>query len=227
MKDWTLIYEGFEPEKEGLREALCTLGNGYFATRGASEESAADGVHYPGTYVAGGYDRLKTEIAGRAVENESLVNMPNWLALTFRIDDGDWFDLSRVEILTYRQELDLRRGVLVRTIRFQDRKGRRTNVSSRRELVRGNGSPFCAGRESCELGSCSIPGPEQPTLGAPRDSRSVTRRDLSKGTNQPIRNTGCRGSANLAISWGSTTGVGMQRPARTRLHRAALHGGCS
>jgi alpha,alpha-trehalase len=132
MKEWTLVYEGFEPGRERLREALCTLGNGYFATRGAAEESATNGAHYPGTYLAGGYDRLKTEIAGRVVENESLVNMPNWLALTFRIDDGDWFDLSRVEILTYRQELDLRRGVLLRTIRFQDRKGRRTNVSSQR-----------------------------------------------------------------------------------------------
>ena len=31
---WTLVYEGFEPSKESLREALCTLGNGYFATWG-------------------------------------------------------------------------------------------------------------------------------------------------------------------------------------------------
>ena len=35
MNEWTLVYEGFDPEKEGLSEALCTLGNGYFATRGA------------------------------------------------------------------------------------------------------------------------------------------------------------------------------------------------
>ncbi|MDN5368456.1 MAG: hypothetical protein PWP05_1171, partial [Thermovirga sp.] len=70
MSSWNFIYDGFEPEKEGLREALCTLGNGYFATRGAAAESDADGVHYPGTYLAGGYNRLKTEIAGRVVENE-------------------------------------------------------------------------------------------------------------------------------------------------------------
>ncbi len=30
MRGWSLVYEGYEPEKEGLREALCTLGNGYF-----------------------------------------------------------------------------------------------------------------------------------------------------------------------------------------------------
>ncbi|HXV92528.1 MAG TPA: hypothetical protein VD813_04455, partial [Pseudonocardia sp.] len=47
---WTLEFEGWDPADEGRREALCTLGNGYFATRGAAPESAADGVHYPGTY---------------------------------------------------------------------------------------------------------------------------------------------------------------------------------
>ena len=58
--DWLLVYEGFDPEEEGRREALCALGNGSFATRGAAEESQADEVHYPGTYAAGGYDRLVT-----------------------------------------------------------------------------------------------------------------------------------------------------------------------
>lgn len=34
MNRWILGYDGYDPEAEGLREALCTLGNGYFATRG-------------------------------------------------------------------------------------------------------------------------------------------------------------------------------------------------
>lgn len=34
MSEWTWVYEGYDPESERLREALCTLGNGYFATRG-------------------------------------------------------------------------------------------------------------------------------------------------------------------------------------------------
>ncbi|HKK52061.1 MAG TPA: hypothetical protein VKA74_10755, partial [Myxococcota bacterium] len=57
MKAWSLVHEGYDPEQQGLREALCTLGNGYFATRGAAPEAFADDVHYPGTYLAGGYDR--------------------------------------------------------------------------------------------------------------------------------------------------------------------------
>jgi alpha,alpha-trehalase len=132
MNPWTLRYDGFDPAREGLREALCALGNGYFVTRGAAAESGADGVHYPGTYLAGGYNRLGTEIAGRMIENEDLANMPNWLVLRFRIDGGEWFSLSAVEMLEYVQELDLRRSVLERRMRFCDAQGRVTRVNSRR-----------------------------------------------------------------------------------------------
>ena len=131
MNLWTFAYEGFDPAEEGLREALCTLGNGYFATRGAAPEAAADGVHYPGTYVAGCYNRLVSRIAGREVENEDLVNAPNWLPLTFRPAGGDWLDLRQVEVLAYRQELDLREGVLTRFLRARDREGRGTSLTRR------------------------------------------------------------------------------------------------
>lgn len=124
MHDWSLTYEEFDPGQEKHREALCTLGNGYVCTRGAAAESAADAIHYPGTYLAGGYNRLTTEIAERMVENEDLVNFPNWLPLSFRIEEGEWFDLRQVNLLNYRQELDLRQGVLRRRVRFRDGQGR-------------------------------------------------------------------------------------------------------
>jgi alpha,alpha-trehalase len=132
MKSWTLIYDEFDPDKESLREALCTLGNGYFATRGAAPESEAGHVHYPGTYLAGGYNRLKTEIAGRVIENEDLVNMPNWLVTRFRPEAGDWLNLLSVDILFYRQELNLKEGLLSRTVRFKDKQDRETTLIQRR-----------------------------------------------------------------------------------------------
>jgi len=73
VRVWRLAYDGYDPAEEGQREALCTLGNGFFATRGAAPESRADGVHNPGTYAAGCYNRLRDEIAGHVVENESMV----------------------------------------------------------------------------------------------------------------------------------------------------------
>jgi trehalose/maltose hydrolase-like predicted phosphorylase/beta-phosphoglucomutase-like phosphatase (HAD superfamily) len=129
---WTLEYDGFDPSRQGLREALCAVGNGYFVTRGALPEATADGVHYPGTYVAGLYNRLATEIAGRTVENEDLVNAPNWLPLGFRVAGGAWFDVEQAEVLDHRLELDLRQGTLTRHLHWQDAEGRRTRVVQRR-----------------------------------------------------------------------------------------------
>jgi len=125
---WSHIYNGFNPLDEGRREALCALGNGYFVTRGAAPEATADDVHYPGTYLAGGYNRLKTEIAGRTIENEDLVNIPNWLCFNFRIPGEKWFRLDTVTILFYRQYLHLKKGLLIRTIRFRDKKNRETII---------------------------------------------------------------------------------------------------
>ncbi len=129
---WTLTFDEYEPLDERLREALCTVGNGYFATRGAAPETRAGDNHYPGTYAAGVYDRLDDVIGGTTTSHESLVNLPNWLPLTFRIDGGDWFDVDSVELLSYRQTLDLRAAVLTRDLRFQGDEGRITAVTQRR-----------------------------------------------------------------------------------------------
>lgn len=129
---WNLNYDEYEAEKEGLREALCTLGNGYFATRAAHEESRDDNYHYPGTYLAGGYNRLESEIAGQVIENEDLVNWPNWLVLRFKPADGEWLNLDEMSVLAHRQTLNLREGLLQRFIHVKDGDGRETIIESSR-----------------------------------------------------------------------------------------------
>lgn len=129
---WSLIYNNYVPKEEKLREVLCALGNGYFVTRAAAIESKADGIHYPGTYLAGGYNRLKTEIQGREIKNEDLVNFPNWLKLKFRIQNGNWFSIDEATILSFRQELDMQEGVFHKLIYFSDAKGRETRLIERR-----------------------------------------------------------------------------------------------
>lgn len=129
---WVLRYEEFRPALESRRETLLALGNGYFVTRGAAAESAADGIHYPGTYLAGGYNRMSSVVAGQSVEHEDLVNLANWLPLTFRIDGGEWLDLQAVEILAYQQALDLRTGLYRRMVRVRDTNGRTTRIMERR-----------------------------------------------------------------------------------------------
>ncbi|NQT00020.1 MAG: response regulator [Candidatus Omnitrophica bacterium] len=129
---WKLIYERFLPAEEGLREALCTLGNGYFGTRGAVSESGASRKHYPGTYIAGVYNRLPTRIAGRTIINEDFVNCPNWLPLTFRFAKGEWISPTNNTILSYSQELNLRKGVFSRVMRFRESRGHQVRVQTQR-----------------------------------------------------------------------------------------------
>jgi len=136
--DWSLSYEGYEPDKEGLREVLCALGNGYMVSRAAATDARANDFHYPGTYFSGGYDRLTTDVEGHQIENEDLVNLPNWLPLTMQIDDDDCIAPDRVEFLAYRQVLNMKDGVLTRALRFRDAAGRVTRWEEKRIVSMDN-----------------------------------------------------------------------------------------
>ena len=143
---WSLSYYDYWKEKEGAREALCTVGNGYFGTRGALEESDASDTNYPGTYIAGVYNRLESVVAGRTVVNEDFVNCPNWLPITFKIGasppelggtegglgNGEWLDLNETEIVSFTRRLNFRDGVLHRKVVVRDAAGRETLIESSR-----------------------------------------------------------------------------------------------
>ncbi|MFE6360639.1 glycoside hydrolase family 65 protein [Streptomyces sp. NPDC057806] len=132
MTGWTWEYEGYEPADERLRESLCTLGNGYFATRGALPECTADDIHYPGTYVAGCYNRLTSDVAGRQVENEDMVNVPNWLPLRFRLRGGPWLTPDTAPLIEHRMALLLASGTLERRTRYDLGEGRVLAVHQQR-----------------------------------------------------------------------------------------------
>ncbi|MEU2266807.1 glycosyl hydrolase family 65 protein [Streptomyces olindensis] len=132
MTAWTWEYEGYDPAHERVRETLCTLGNGCFATRGALPECTADDVHYPGTYAAGCYNRLTSVVAGRHVENEDMVNLPNWLPLRFRTAGGAWLTPDTAPVLSHRQTLVLESGLLERVTRYGLDGGRVLSVRQHR-----------------------------------------------------------------------------------------------
>lgn len=129
---WVLAFQDGDRGSVGTREALLALGNGYVATRGSAPEASADGTAYPGTYVAGCYNRLVTEADGRRREDESLVNLPNWLPLTFRPAGGRWLGADSATVLHEHLALHLRQGVLRREVVVADPAGRRTRLRQRR-----------------------------------------------------------------------------------------------
>ncbi len=129
---WSLEYSDYDQKKEKSRESLLTVGNGYLGTRGAMEEMSASDTNYPGTYIAGLYNRLISKVADREIENEDYVNIPNWLYLNFRIDNGDWFDVNNYEIVSINRSLDFSNGLLYKQLVFKDSTGKETLIKSKR-----------------------------------------------------------------------------------------------
>ncbi|STY29638.1 Uncharacterized glycosyl hydrolase Rv2006/MT2062 [Legionella wadsworthii] len=137
MSHWIISHRSFDANLVRLRETISTLGNGYFATRGAHEDSVSD-IHYPGTYLAGVYNRSTSKIVEKELINEDLVNLPNWLPVTFKINDEDWVDVSDMDILSYREILHLKNGMTKRTITFKDKEERIFTVNSLRFVSQHN-----------------------------------------------------------------------------------------
>ncbi len=129
---WQIAYYDYDTENERSRETLLTVGNGYFGTRGVMEESEANAVNYPGTYIAGVYNRLTTVVTGKEVVNEDFVNCPNFLPIRFKVDDGLWINPNNVEIVDIERKLNLRNGLLSKKMVVKDDDGHLSRIQSER-----------------------------------------------------------------------------------------------
>lgn len=221
---WVLRYTGFDPASEGHREALCTLGNGYWGTRGAAPEEDAGAAHYPGTYLAGVYNRVRTQIGSRTLEDEHMVNAPNWLPLRFRVADGQWFRLRSANLLAYEQELDLRRATLRRVVLFEDDAGRITRVTSSRFVSQA--APHVAAMEyTFEAENWAGPLTVRSALDGRVANRNVPAERLLVGTHlDPRRASEVDGETVLLEMETTQSGIHIAMAARTRalLGRAPL-----
>ncbi len=139
----SLTYSDYIPEKEKTRETLLTIGNGYFGTRGALEECLGGKINYPGTYIAGLYNRLVSRVGDRDVENEDFANAPNWLPIRFKIGGGEWIKINKVEILDMERKLDFSSGLFSKKIIIRDKTGKETKIVSKRFASMDN--PHLAG----------------------------------------------------------------------------------
>lgn len=110
---WTITENSFNPASQHHKETIFTIGNGYLSTRGAFEEG------YPGehraTFVHGVFDDVPVVFT-------ELANAPDWLSLTVLLN-GEKFSLSSGTILAFERALDLRSGLLTRTVRWQSPAG--------------------------------------------------------------------------------------------------------
>ncbi|MGG6266691.1 beta-phosphoglucomutase [Leptolyngbya sp. AN03gr2] len=120
--DWTVIEPEFDPKLLNSRETVFTIGNGYLGTRGSFEEGFSQSQ--AATLIHGVYDDVP-------VVYTELVNCPDWLPLLI-IVDGDRFRLDQGEILSYERQLDVKRAVLTRSVKWRSPNGKTVSLSFER-----------------------------------------------------------------------------------------------
>lgn len=107
--EWIVGEEQFVVPKQGHKETIFTIGNGYFASRGSFEEG------HPGesalTFAHGVFNDVPVFFT-------ELANLPNWLDLYLAVN-GEWFRLDSGELLSFRRWLNLADGILHRQLRWQ------------------------------------------------------------------------------------------------------------
>ena len=127
--DWVLIEPSFDPKQLHARETVFTISNGYLGTRGSFEEGYPRSM--PMTLIHGVYDAVP-------VMYTELVNCPDWSLLTITLNGdsssrrAERFRLDQGEVLSYERRLDLRYGVLRRSIRWCSPNGKTLNIQFER-----------------------------------------------------------------------------------------------
>lgn len=105
---WQIEETEFNPARQHTWETLLTVGNGYFGTRGTFEEGFPDAS--PATFIHGLYGPVP-------LYHQELINVPHWPSMEL-VFEGEPFRLERARISAYRRWLDLRTGILHRTVRW-------------------------------------------------------------------------------------------------------------
>ncbi len=118
MNTWHISEDSFDPKKLHVQETVYTIGNGNFGTRGTFEEGYLGAL--PGTLLYGVFDSIP-------IGKEELANAPDWLPIKLFVN-GERFRLGKGKILEYRRVLDMQRGVLSRTVRWESPKGMRLKI---------------------------------------------------------------------------------------------------
>lgn len=107
---WQLSYFDYPKGKEEYSiESLLTVGNGYLGLRGTTPEMNLSDANYPGTYLAGVYNSLTSNIEGTSVVNEDFVNLPNAQKI-YLVVDNELINLEDNQVNYLHRNLDLKTG---------------------------------------------------------------------------------------------------------------------
>jgi len=127
--DEFIIPERMYNEKENLKfESLFALSNSYLGIRGSHEEGTK--ISLPYFYINGVFDKSETFM-------RELATLPNPLGIRFYIEK-ELIGIEDCEISEYLRELDIKNGILWKSLILRDSKGRETKIEGCRFVSRKN-----------------------------------------------------------------------------------------
>ena len=135
--EWSIIEEGFDPQKVKSSESLFSIGNGAMGQRANFEETYS-GETFQGSYIAGVYYPDKTRVGwwknGYPEYFAKVLNAPNWIGINIKINSEE-FDLHQCKSVSkFVRELNLKEGWLSRSFEVELQNGVKIKVETKRFL---------------------------------------------------------------------------------------------
>jgi trehalose/maltose hydrolase-like predicted phosphorylase len=136
-ENWQIVENELRLDDAQLYETLFALGNGYLGLRGTFEEGL--GRHsVEGTYINGFYESAPIvygeKFIGYAENKQTILNLANAKVVRLSLD-GEDFNLLTGKLLSYQRCLDLRQGVLHRSLRWESPQGKQIQLEVERLVL--------------------------------------------------------------------------------------------
>lgn len=134
---WSIIEEGYDPERVKSSESLFSIGNGAMGQRANFEETYS-GPTFQGSYIGGVYYPDKTRVGwwknGYPEYFAKVINAPNWIGIDVTVN-GEGLDLNTCkEVKNFRRELNMKEGWYLRSFEAILNNGTEIRVESTRIL---------------------------------------------------------------------------------------------
>jgi alpha,alpha-trehalose phosphorylase len=130
---WRLVEDELHLERLAHTESVFALSNGHIGVRGNLDEGEPHAV--PGTYLNGFFETVPLPYAERGYgypeDGQSLIDVTNGKIVRLLVDDEP-FDVRYGTLHHHERSLDMRRGVLDRSVRWTSPSGRSVAVRSTR-----------------------------------------------------------------------------------------------
>jgi alpha,alpha-trehalose phosphorylase len=133
VEPWAIRETELDLDKLAETESVFALSNGHIGLRGNLDEGEPNGI--PGTYLGGFYEVRPLPYAeagfGYPEDGQSVVNVTNGKIIRLLVEDEP-FDVRYGVLKSHERVLDLRDGVLRRSVEWTSPTGRMIRVSSTR-----------------------------------------------------------------------------------------------